>query len=138
MRIHDKNVFEELEFPLSRRIDLYVRRQPAACVDLSPQKHKIAAHRILFLEPENVKPRTSVQSDEVVYTVDLTTATPSLCSGPQIPKLAMLSPEEIGTMGAFYDEARPCFHWSYHSPYLQVRKHRSLPIGLLTQPSRPL
>lgn len=38
----------------------------------------------------------------------------------QIPKLAMLSPEEIGAMGAFYHETRPCFHWSYHSPYLQV------------------
>ena len=38
----------------------------------------------------------------------------------QIPKLAMLSPEEIGAMGAFYDETRPCFHWSYHSPHLQV------------------
>eukprot|EP00903_Cladosiphon_okamuranus_P007797 g7546.t1 len=37
----------------------------------------------------------------------------------KIPKLAMLSPEEIGAMGAFYDETRPCFHWSYHSPYLQ-------------------
>lgn len=41
----------------------------------------------------------------------------------QIPKLAMLSPGEIGAMGAFYDEARPCFHWSYHSPYLQVPHH---------------
>lgn len=38
----------------------------------------------------------------------------------QTPKLAMLSPEEIGAMDAFYDETRPCFHWSYHSPYLQV------------------
>lgn len=37
----------------------------------------------------------------------------------------MLSPEEIGTMGTFYDETRPCFHWSYHSPYLQVRQKRN-------------
>ncbi|CAM9145767.1 unnamed protein product [Ectocarpus sp. 8 AP-2014] len=34
----------------------------------------------------------------------------------KIPKLAMLSPEEIGAMDAFYDELRPCYHWSYHSP----------------------
>lgn len=25
-------------------------------------------------------------------------------------------------MDAFYDESRPCFHWSFHSPYLQARK----------------
>lgn len=42
---------------------------------------------------------------------------------PQVPKLAMLSPEEVGAMGNFYDEARPSFQWSYHSPYLQVWKH---------------
>ncbi|CAM9100725.1 unnamed protein product, partial [Hapterophycus canaliculatus] len=40
----------------------------------------------------------------------------------KIPKLAMLSPEEVGAMDAFYDESRPCFHWSYHSPYLQARE----------------
>ncbi|CAM9252372.1 unnamed protein product [Ectocarpus sp. 12 AP-2014] len=34
----------------------------------------------------------------------------------KIPKLAMLSPEEVGAMDAFYDELRPCYHWSYHSP----------------------
>lgn len=32
----------------------------------------------------------------------------------------MLSPDEVGGMGVFYDEARPAFHWSYHTPYLQV------------------
>ncbi|CAM9540792.1 unnamed protein product [Scytosiphon promiscuus] len=44
----------------------------------------------------------------------------------KIPKLAMLSPEEVGAMDAFYDESRPCFHWSYHSPYLQARKEATL------------
>ncbi|CAM9309198.1 unnamed protein product, partial [Ectocarpus fasciculatus] len=38
----------------------------------------------------------------------------------KIPKLAMLSPEEVGAMDAFYDELRPSYHWSYHSPYLQA------------------
>ncbi|CAM9438025.1 unnamed protein product, partial [Sphacelaria rigidula] len=35
------------------------------------------------------------------------------------PKIALLSPEEVGLMDEFYDEKRPCFHWSYHSQYLQ-------------------
>ncbi|CAM9243711.1 unnamed protein product [Ectocarpus sp. 4 AP-2014] len=34
----------------------------------------------------------------------------------KIPKMAMLSPEEVGAMDIFYDELRPCYHWSYHSP----------------------
>ncbi|CAM9854120.1 unnamed protein product, partial [Laminaria digitata] len=37
----------------------------------------------------------------------------------KVPILSMLSPSEVGGMDEFYDEARPCFHWSYHSPYLQ-------------------
>ncbi|CAM9574609.1 unnamed protein product, partial [Choristocarpus tenellus] len=35
------------------------------------------------------------------------------------PKLAMLSPSEVGPMSDFYDEKRPEFHWSYHAPFLQ-------------------
>jgi len=52
------------------------------------------------------------------------------CSRPQIPKLAMLSPEEVGTMGPFYDETRPCFQWSYHSPYLQVQEKKVCSINV--------
>ena len=40
----------------------------------------------------------------------------------QVPVLAMLSPNEVGAMDSFYDEARPIFHWSYHSPYLQASR----------------
>lgn len=38
-------------------------------------------------------------------------------------------------MGAFYDETRPCFHWSYHSPYLQVLLYL-LSCLLLVSPSK--
>lgn len=43
-----------------------------------------------------------------------------IAPGIQAPRLALLSPDEVGPMDPFYDESRPCFQWSYHSSYLQV------------------